>query len=449
MIQFVTSTRSILMATAVVTSAPGLASSLGVQVLTVATTARFRNPDSGQRSGFVRVGRDPALRSAADPTCPVASRVELESYPQAAARVARQVEVALDCAKWKAKRGGWIYRDSAGPVRAIRYGASGLRVEFAGSAIDPGGPVGYLQAQLTVGARRYRIRVHNFRRNDRTAIRGRRPSAAAAAGEAAFWAVLLADDDSAARDQEAIVQLGKAARRSSGDGWSRFLRAMMHLYRFGRMTTDYADVDPAARAELDAANDWFAKALPLLWDGARGDSRVPGFAAAARYLQGVVHGDTTLRARGLADLADAVASNGFFNVFDYIPVIQATPPDDPEFAVAFGAVAAYLDDPATLACVGTQVEICANEGFAPHNVEGAVTLFGDVFAKGGDLTRAQLFYGLAAATAPASGWPFAAIAQDRVAGAAARVAAYRDADPTNDPPILGAGHEACAVCHRR
>jgi hypothetical protein len=48
-----------------------------------------------------------------------------------------------------------------------------------------------------------------------------------------------------------------------------------------------------------------------------------------------------------------------------------------------------------------------------------------------------------------SGWRFAGLYADRLATLDARVAAYRDADPSNDPPIVGAGAEACASCHHR
>lgn len=428
---------------------PGVAGAAGFTLVAVGKTAAFRDGGPGQRSGAVRVGRDPALAGAPDPRCPASSHVDLESYPDATVRVVRPVDVVLDCAKWRPARGGWAYADPVGPVRAIRYGGRGIRIAFAGDAVALQGPVGYVQAQLTVGATRYRVRFHNFRRNAADAITTRRPTAAAAAGETGFWDVLTGADDAEAREAAVLATLEKAARHDRHDGWSRFLVAMLHLYRFAQGTTDFAHPGAAAGAELDAANVWFAKALPLVWDGVHGDSRVPGFAAGAKFMQGYTHGDPTLRAQGLADLVQANVVNGFFNVFDYIPVIQALPPSDPDFATAYGAMSTYLSDPATLACVTSQPEICANDGFGAHNVEGALTLFGDVYAKGGALASAQQFYGLAAAIAAASGWSYASLAADRAAHVADRVAAYRDGDAANDPPVIGTGAEACAVCHRR
>jgi hypothetical protein len=228
---------------------------------------------------------------------------------------------------------------------------------------------------------------------------------------------------------------------------------MLHLYRFGQATTSYTDVDAAAEADLVAANEWFAKALPLLWDGTAGDSRVPGFVAAAKFSLGIVRNDAALQAEGLADLEAAVAANAFFNVFDLIPVAQATAADDPRFAQVFGLMKSYLDDPDTLSCVVTQPEICADSGLAPRNVAGALMLFGDLYAKAGGLdpaylTQAETWYGIAKAGALAlPGYRFLDAVEARVGHAAERAALHQDADPSNDPPLIGAGAEACAVCH--
>jgi hypothetical protein len=434
-------------------AAPVLASAAGFEVLTVGKVARLVNRgDPAKNRAVIVVGRDRALATLHDPRCPAASTVTLEAYLQATTRDAVLASVALDCTKWRARGQGYVYRDGGGPVRAIRYATSGLRIDVRGPGFTPiAGPVGFVQADLGIGNALLRARFHNFRRNDASEVRSRKPSRAAAAGEAGFWDVLLGDDDTEARAIATIRRLTQAARRDPHDGRSLFLLAMMHLYRFGQQVTDYAAASVAAKTELRSANAAFAKAVPLLWNDATatGDSRVPGFAAAAEYLQGIVDGDATLRNRGFADLERAIALNPFFNVFDTIPVLQATPPHDPLFEAAFAKVSAYLNDPETLACVSTQPEICANAGFAPHNLQGSLTLFGDVALKHGDLAPARTWYTLAAAVPGTSTWPFEPILDDRLAHVDARAALYQDADPSNDPPVIGAGREACAVCHRR
>jgi hypothetical protein len=98
--------------------------------------------------------------------------------------------------------------------------------------------------------------------------------------------------------------------------------------------------------------------------------------------------------------------------------------------------------------VATQPEICGNAGLAPRNMSGSLLLFGDVYAKYGDLVQAQSWYALAGlVTAP--GYRFQDVLDDRATNAAARVAAYLDTDPSNDPPVVGTRAENCATCHNR
>lgn len=429
------------------------ASAARLDVLNAGKVAWFENRGDVERNGgIVVVGRDRALRTLLDPTCPAASVVEVEAYLQSTARDAVLAHVELDCGKWSRTGSGFQYSDASGTVRSIRYTRSGLQIEVRGPGFTPiSGAVGYVQAQLQIGEDTLRARFHNFRQNDAQVVRSRRPSLAAAMSEAGFWDVLLGDDSSEAREQEVIATLETAVRRTPRDGRSHFLLAMLHLYRFGQRVVRLDAVSAEARAELAAANVSFAAALPLLWDGATstGDSRVPGFAAAAKYMQGVVDDDDALRAEGLADLERSIAVNSFFNVFDFIPAMQFLPPSDPVFQRGFTLFTSYLEDPETLRCVGTQPEICANAGFAPRNIQGALTLFGDLYAKAGNLERAQFWYNLVSAFPDTATWQFAALLADRRANAAARVALYGDGDPSNDPPLIGAGAEACSTCHVR
>jgi hypothetical protein len=424
-------------------------------VLTTGKVATFKGDE-----GMVRFGKDPALATPIAPVCPTVSRVSLRSYPQATNRVVEHLDVELPCASWKAGGGGFVYDDktaAVGGVRKIVYSGDKLLIKFSGPAFErPTGPVGYFHVWFTVGDTAYHGRFHNFRKNDADLIVTRQVSKSAAEGEALFWSVLHGDVTGAAKtaaEERAIEVLAKASKRDKKDGRSRFLLAMMHLYRFGQMTVSYFGVDDAARAEITAANDGFVAAGPLLWDRAtnRGDSRVPGFAAATTFGLGTVNADPALQAQGLADLDYAISVNEFFNIFDYIPVVQTTPPSDPLFAQLVERITGYLDDPETLSCFATQPEICSNFGLAPHNAEGALVLFGDVFAKAGNLERATFWYGLAKALGDSDAvpWKFQSVLDDRMANAEARVALYADADPSNDPPIIGAGAEACAVCHNR
>ena len=433
---------------------------MGLLVLAAADARALSVLTSGKKatfkahSAYVRVGKDRALATLVDPTCAggAASSLQVAAFPQATSRVVGAPAITLACERWRKSKTGFLYTDdgNAAPgIRRILYTSGQLRIRLGGAGYTPlPGPVGYAEVWLTIGDERLLARVHSFTRNDATTVVSRKPSRAAADGEAAFWDVLHGDDQSEAHQQEAIALLQKASRRGRRDGRAPFLLAMLHIYRFGLNLTDFSQPSDAAKAEIAAANAAFQQAVPLLWDGTHGDSRVPGFAAAAKFAQGYVDGDAALTAEGLADLDVAIAANAFFNVFDLIPVIQAVPRSDPRFTTAFAAFDTYLNDPETLACVGQQLEICNDLGLALHNLSGSLILFGDVYAKAGDRAQAKSWYTLAnLLTSPP--YRFQAVVDDRVMNADARVDRYLDADPDNDDPIVGMGEETCAVCHNR
>jgi len=408
--------------------------------------------DASAWRGLLRVGKDAALAGAPSPECPAVSTFELGLFTVASNGIERDARVTLDCSRWKATKRGWVYVDPAQPggITRMTYGPRGLVVKLAGPGVLPAaGPVGYVQAWLSVGEARYHVRVHEFRKNRADLIVSRPVSGAAASGEAAFWAYLWGDAASEADAAATVARLERAVRRSTKDGRSRFLLGMFHMYRFGRLTRQITDASAEARAELAAAVAMLDEAEPLLWDRASaiGDSRIPGFAAAARYALGVVDHDQALLERGRNDLAYAIEINSFFNVFDLMTVVQAEPPDSPAFVEAFNAMDAYLANPQTLRCAGTQPEVCGNAGLAPTALPGTFILFGDFYAKAGEAEAARTWYQFGQ---PAeAGWRFSGLYADRLATLEARIAAYRDDDPANDPPIVGSGAEACASCHNR
>ncbi len=223
---------------------------------------------------------------------------------------------------------------------------------------------------------------------------------------------------------------------------------MIRMYRFGQQVTHFDSVSAETRAELVAANTAFAAAVPLLWDEAcaTGDSRAPGFAAAAKYALGAVDDDAALRAQGLADLEHAVQLNSFFNFRPHTD-LQILLAERPVFQQTFALVTSYLSDPATLQCASRNPNSRRRRVRSAQR-PGPPHVFGDLL-KAGDLGQAQSWYGLASAFPDTASWRFVSVIQDRTTNAAARVALYKDSDPSNDPPIIGAGAEACAFCHQR
>jgi hypothetical protein len=420
-------------------------------VLTVGKQAVFRADEAR-----IRIGRDPRLSPLPAPECGGDEmRLQLASYPVATERLVAQDEVVLPCERWRKAGKGFVYEDetgAAGGVTKVAYSTKRVVITFGGpSYVSPPGPVGYLEVWLQAGDTRFLARFHTFMRNSAAEIVTRKVSKLAAEGEAIFWDVLHGDDKSEAHMQDGIATLAKARKKSRKDGRAPFLLGMLHLYRYGLFFDDDGQPTDASRDEIVAANDAFAAAGPLLWDGTTGDSRVPGFIGAARFAEGWAFDDVALMNAGIADVQAAVDVNAFFNVFDLIPIIQALPASDQRWQDAFADVTTYLENPETLACVGEQPEICANEGLAPHNTGGSLVLFGDVYAKAGDVTQATTWYNLArvAGGTPDDPWPFQAIADERVADVANRVARYLDSDPANDDPVIGIQEENCATCHNR
>jgi mono/diheme cytochrome c family protein len=77
----------------------------------------------------------------------------------------------------------------------------------------------------------------------------------------------------------------------------------------------------------------------------------------------------------------------------------------------------------------------------------SLVLFGDLYAKAGNLDQATLWYTLAAVSE--GGWAWEGLGADRLANVEARIAAYDDPDPANHPLVIGAFSENCVVCHSR
>jgi tetratricopeptide (TPR) repeat protein len=304
--------------------------------------------------------------------------------------------------------------------------------------------VAYVEVWLTLGTEPYLVRLQNFRRNDATRIVSRRASRLGAAGEAAFWDTLWADNP---RSDEALRLLERAVRRDPKDGRSQFLLGMLRLYR---TTTACADFDFAnlcdeAKAEGAAAQAPLDRAVPLLAN----DTRIAGFRAAALFANGYVQNDAAKLAQGRQLIEEAVDANPVFNSFDLFAVVApVTPGTDPYFQNRIVPLvdAIFADNPT---CPRTLPEICANGGMGPHNFEGSLLLLGDIYARGGRLTQAEGLYNLAKALGSASGYRYQSTIEERLATAADRVARSKDADPTNDPPLLGGGGASCIYCHNK
>jgi hypothetical protein len=93
------------------------------------------------------------------------------------------------------------------------------------------------------------------------------------------------------------------------------------------------------------------------------------------------------------------------------------------------------------------LDVCKNTAKVPHNNEGALMLFGDVYARIGDAENARHFYTLALTSPDAATWKYAPQAQAVLDDLDHRIDLYLDADPANDPLFFAEGRVACVGCH--
>jgi hypothetical protein len=258
--------------------------------------------------------------------------------------------------------------------------------------------------------------------------------------DAAFWQTLWAEAD---REEESLELYEQAIAADPNDGRSHFLKGMMHLYRYGQSISSFDEFNDFAAAEVVQANADLDRAVELTPEN-RG---YPGFRGAATFQHGVTIDDEELAALGLAQLRESMEIWPLFNRFSFLGTVAAVVPAGSElFQESYDHFIDLLS-PASLAqCTG---EICGNAGRAPRNLEGSGILFGDIYAKAGNLQQARGWYQLALGSGSATSWRFTGIAQQRLATVADRVALYKDEDPDNDPPLVGLANESCAICHAR
>ncbi len=415
-------------------------------LFTAGKVADFRNPTGGGASAVIRLGRDRALRRLRDPTCPGASSLRF-ALSRRGADFENHGEDVLPCAQWHAIAGGFRYQAPAGGpggVRDIIYTRRRLVIRAGGESYEPvAGPVAYVEAWLTLGDERYLVRFQNFRQNDAGRILSRRPSGAASKGEAAFWDTVWADQD---RRDEALGLLTRAVREDPRDGRSQFLLGMLRLYRSTHACAefDFLNLCEAGKAEGLAAQEPLDRASELL----ALDTRVPGFRAAASYANGHVQNDPARLALGMQQIEAAIAVNPLFDSFDAFAVVAPIlPGSDPYYQNRILPLADFVLQQAP--CVIDLPEICNNGGMAPHNFEGTMLLLGDIYAKGGRLASAEVWYALGQGFGQGTGYRYQSYLDDRVAHATERVMLYQDGNPANDPPLVGGGGGSCIYCHNK
>jgi hypothetical protein len=229
--------------------------------------------------------------------------------------------------------------------------------------------------------------------------------------------------------REASLAALKAAAEEHPDN------ARVHLF-FGMcsLAALAEDQNLAALGDIDRE---LARAAELAPD----DRRIPGWLASVRVQVAVQLGDDEGLAVAVDEMIAAADLYPEFNNVSLAIAFSGLPLTTPYPEMARARLEAIED-------CGETDEKCRDNEAAPHNIPGSLMLFGDVYARVGDLANARKFYTGALAATSASSWPYRAEAEAILANVDARVMTWSDADDANDPEFFLSSARTCVGCHQ-
>jgi tetratricopeptide (TPR) repeat protein len=272
------------------------------------------------------------------------------------------------------------------------------------------------------------------------------------------WWQALENQDYAARDQ-VIEDLKAALEAHPDEGEFALSLALAHLWRIA----EWDQVEDADFSMyLDSATgapDTLVRARELC----PSDERIAAWLGPMWIRMGQITGSEETLQMGWDVLEEGIAAYPEFVLFSRALVLGGLPADDPDFQGAIDAMwqnfgyclgeEVDLDNPPAhaflIAPEDALGDACRNNPRAPHNLEGTAIFYGDLLAKNGDLELARSAYEQGTRTATFKDWPFQDLLHARIADVQARVDAYTDDDPDNDPLWIGDESHQCSVCHAR
>ena len=145
---------------------------------------------------------------------------------------------------------------------------------------------------------------------------------------------------------------------------------------------------------------------------------------------------------GLADLDAGIAAYPGFVLFSKLLVYADSPRTAPEFQSALDAVTANITS-----CAQTPNDPACTNATVPHNLEGANIFLGDIYTKALRKSDAGAVFGALPSSPGWSTWSFQAIQPERLQHLDARIAAYANTDPADDPAAAWTATNQCALCH--
>jgi hypothetical protein len=276
------------------------------------------------------------------------------------------------------------------------------------------------------------------------------------AAKAFFWRAFAEQriDDGALASQ----RLEAALAVNPGDANLALLVAHSYLWRlseFGRTTNP----DPSQLPALaGAAEGGFARAYAQAPD----DGRILGWLGSVMIGNGGATGDEEKLNAGHSLVDQGAAIYPEFNGFVQSLVNASYPVGSPQFDLAVEAMWDNLDicagftteretpnvrDAVQAVLEGEADPACANTLRAAHNLEGFFLYFGDILLKANQETAARAMYDATRASPTFDLWPYRETLIQRELDVTARLAAYTNEDPSDDPRLIAQEPFNCSYCH--
>ena len=261
------------------------------------------------------------------------------------------------------------------------------------------------------------------------------PTAEAHPATVMFRAVFAAGDRS--MRAATIDALDAAATALPNEEELQLFLGLDHLWRLAEPLPG-EDAPLAQLGDATASRDHLKLAKMLCPT----DARVDAWLGPVLVRFGRVLNDQATITEGLTDLDAGIASYPSFVLFSKLLVYADSARTAPEFQNALDAVTANITS-----CGQTPNDPACTNATVPHNLEGANIFLGDVYTKALRKADAQAVFAALPSSPSWSTWSFQSIQAERLQDLDARIAAYSNTDPADDPSAAWSATNQCALCH--
>lgn len=241
-------------------------------------------------------------------------------------------------------------------------------------------------------------------------------------GEMLFFRALRGEVD---KRDDAIEALGSALEANPDHPRASLLYGMALLSALtedGNMDVVF-DIGPALAHAADLNPD---------------DERIPGWLQIVEVRTAQALGNPVLLEQATEAMIEAADAYPEFNNVSLAIAFAKLPLDSEYPEMAADRLDAIMD------CTDA---VCMNSDFVPHNEEGAMMLYGDVYARLGQRAKAATFYQAALDHPAASTWPYREQAQAIFDALDDRIELFTNDVPEDDPLFFSEGETSCVGCH--